>query len=142
MQHKITKAVEELGWHPEPSLANRWPHNTVHERWTGTCKSVITASMLQSDFPQQVLLWVLSYASIVLFIVQLAPTMPQEKDAAGNILKEYEWKKEQTCWQVHHDGKSIRSGSAIILATMLLFKSGKSHMYAKDISWIICWLAA
>ena len=64
--------------------------------------------MLQSGFPQQALLWVLSYASIVLSIVQPAPIMPQEKDAAGNILKEYEWKKEQTCWQVHHDGKAFR----------------------------------
>ena len=27
----ITQAVVDLGWHPQPSLANRWPHNTVHE---------------------------------------------------------------------------------------------------------------
>ena len=24
---EIIKAVEELGWHAEPSLAQRWPHN-------------------------------------------------------------------------------------------------------------------
>ena len=104
---EITKVVEELGWHPEPSLANKWPHNTVHERWTGTCKSVIRASILQSGLRQQILLWVLSYASIVLSIVQPAPIMRQEEDTTGNILKEYEWKKEHTCWKVHHDGKEL-----------------------------------
>ena len=47
---EIMSAVYDLGWHSEPSLANKWPHNTVHERWTGTCKSVIRVSMLQSGF--------------------------------------------------------------------------------------------
>ena len=44
----IIGAVEELGWLSEPSLANRWPHNTYHERWHGTYKSVIRAAMCQS----------------------------------------------------------------------------------------------
>ena len=50
---EIEKAVEELGWHPELSLGNRWSHNTVHERWIGTCKSVIRVSMLQSGCPNR-----------------------------------------------------------------------------------------
>ena len=37
---ELTGAVDELGWHREPSLENRWPHNTIHERWHGTYKSV------------------------------------------------------------------------------------------------------
>ena len=36
----ITGAVQQLGWHPEPSLANRFPHNPRHERWHQTLKSV------------------------------------------------------------------------------------------------------
>ena len=40
--------VKELGWHSEPSLANRWLHNASHERRIQTLKSVIRASMLQS----------------------------------------------------------------------------------------------
>ena len=30
------RALRELGWLHQPSLANRWPHNTVHERDTRT----------------------------------------------------------------------------------------------------------
>ena len=29
---EITGAVTELGWHPEPSLENRFPHSSEHER--------------------------------------------------------------------------------------------------------------
>ena len=28
-------AITELRWLPDLSLENRWPHNTVHERWGG-----------------------------------------------------------------------------------------------------------
>ena len=31
---ELTGAVKDLGWHSEPSLANKWLHNAVHERWT------------------------------------------------------------------------------------------------------------
>ena len=50
---ELTKAVSDLGWHPEPSLENKWPHNERHERWIGTYKSVFRASMLQSGFPNE-----------------------------------------------------------------------------------------
>ena len=42
---EIIGAAKELGWFSEPSLANTWPHNTVHERRTGTLKSVCRAAM-------------------------------------------------------------------------------------------------
>ena len=42
---EIVKAVEDLGWHSESSLANRWPHNAVHERWHGTFKSALRAAI-------------------------------------------------------------------------------------------------
>ena len=29
---ELTGPIRQLGWHPEPSLENRWPHNTRHER--------------------------------------------------------------------------------------------------------------
>ena len=48
---EIIKAVESLGWLSETSLANRWPHNAVHERWHGTFKSVLRAAIRQSGFP-------------------------------------------------------------------------------------------
>ena len=48
----LTLAVSDLGWHPEASLENRWPHNHQHERWHGTYKSVLRACMLQSGFPE------------------------------------------------------------------------------------------
>ena len=45
---EITGAVRDLGWHSEPALPGRWPHNAAHERWIGTFKSVVRAAMLQS----------------------------------------------------------------------------------------------
>ena len=51
---EMTGAVESFGWHPEPSLSNKWPHNASHERWIQTLKSVVRASMLQSGFPEQI----------------------------------------------------------------------------------------
>ena len=47
----IISSVETLGWHPETSLANRWPHNTTHERWHGSLKSVERSAIAQSGFP-------------------------------------------------------------------------------------------
>ena len=86
---EIVGAVRDLGWHPEPSLANKWPHNAVHERWISTVKSVTRAAMLQSGFPQIATPWALPYASIVLSIDQRAPIHPHERDAAGNVLPAY-----------------------------------------------------
>ena len=54
---EITGAVSSLGWLIEPSLQNRFPHNAAHERWIGTLKSVIRASILQSGFPEKIADW-------------------------------------------------------------------------------------
>ena len=53
----ILGAVYDFGWHSEPSLANTWPHNTAHERWQGSVKSVCRAAMLQSGLPGKTLNW-------------------------------------------------------------------------------------
>ena len=98
----IIAVVEWLGWHPEPSLANRWPHNTVHERWHQTVKSVERAAISQSAFPQDSWGLCITYATTALGVTQQAPILPYEKDAAGNPLPEHAHKVGKTCWFVHH----------------------------------------
>ena len=72
---EITGAVSSLGWLIEPSLQNRFPHNAVHERWIGTLKSVIRASILQSGFPEKIADWCSPYAAIALAIAHAQPAM-------------------------------------------------------------------
>ena len=70
---EITSAVAELGWHPDPSLENRFPHNAEHERWIGIVKSVQRACVSQSGLPPKT--WNLSFpfAAIALSVIQKAP---------------------------------------------------------------------
>ena len=70
---EITNAVRELGWHAEPSLENKWPHNASHERYQGVLKSVTRAGMLQSGFPRKAWDLCISYCSVALAVTQLAP---------------------------------------------------------------------
>ena len=89
---EITSAVQELGWHPEPSLANKWPHNAVHERWIGTLKSVIRTNMMQSGFPASAWDFAIQFSAITLSIAKPAPIHAWEKDATGAILDEFQHK--------------------------------------------------
>ena len=57
---EIIKAVKDLGWHSEASLANTWPHNATHERWIGTYKSILRSSLHQSGLP--IIAWHLAVA--------------------------------------------------------------------------------
>ena len=100
----IISSVETLGWHPETSSANRWPHNTTHERWHGSLKSVERSAIAQSGFPLESWGMCITFASTALGITQQAPILPYEKDAAGNALPEHQHKVGKTCWFVHHGG--------------------------------------
>ena len=60
--------------------------------------------MLQGGFPAKAWDWSISYSSTALAITKPAPILPQERDAAGNVLEALEWKTKMTCWQAHHDG--------------------------------------
>ena len=82
----ILEAVRGLGWHDEPSLPNRWPHNTIQERYHGTYKSVWRAVNLQAGTPKQAWDHSVEYASTALAFSQKAPLLPWEKDASGNVL--------------------------------------------------------
>ena len=101
----LTGAIHDLGWHAEPSLENRWPHNTAHERYHGTYKSATRASLLQSGLPVAAWHLAVTYASICLAITQRAPILPHMKDAAGNVLAEFTVRVNKTCWEVHHGEK-------------------------------------
>ena len=55
----ITGAVQNLGWHPETSLPNRFPHNVFLESDIPLEKATCRAAMWQSGFPHE--LWHLAY---------------------------------------------------------------------------------
>ena len=101
---EIMSAVYDLGWHSEPSLPGKWPHNTEHERWGQSVKSVCRANMLQSGLPTKVVPWCMMYSAIALAADQPCPIHAHERDAAGNVLPEYAYKENRTCWQEHWDG--------------------------------------
>ena len=90
-------ALTSLGWHTELSLETRWPRNTQHERYHGTLKSVIRASICQAGFPRDGWDWCVPYSSVVLGVTQPAPLAAWEKDEAGNVLPEFKLKSEQSC---------------------------------------------
>ena len=77
---EITAAVRQLGWLPEPSLQNRFPHNAVLERWIGTLKSTVRAAMLQSGFPELRADWAVPYSAMSLAIIQPCPIHTHERD--------------------------------------------------------------
>ena len=86
---EITSAVSQLGWLAEPSLAYRFPHNSIHERWIGSVKSTIRGTFLQSGFPERVADWSVPYSTVSLAISQPCPIHPHERDAAGKSLKQH-----------------------------------------------------
>ena len=94
---EITGAVHDLGWFAETSLANKWPHNSAHERCQGTIKSVCRASMLQSGFPGKVVNWCMTYLSMILSFDMPCPIHSHERDVAGNVLPEFRYKETRTC---------------------------------------------
>jgi hypothetical protein len=104
---EITNAIVKLGWISDPSLENRWPHNTKHERWGGTYKCVLRSGVLQSGFPVDAWDLGVSYAAVALSAVQKAPILPWEKGPNGEPLPEFRDKALQTCWEAHHNGETF-----------------------------------
>ena len=54
---ELEAACQQLGWVSEPTLANRWPHNSVLERDIRTLQEVARAVHLQSGFQIRPGLW-------------------------------------------------------------------------------------
>ena len=100
---EITGAVHDLGWLSEPGIENKWPHNAIHERYQSTLKSVIRSAMGQSGFPTDAWDHAVAYSGVALSITQHAPLYTHEKDAAGNVLPEFQHKVGKTCWEVLHN---------------------------------------
>jgi len=103
----ITSAVEDLGWHAEPSLENKFPHNAIHERWHATYKSVLRAAMLQSGFPADAWDVAAPYCALALSVTKPAPMLPWELDANGRPLEAAMEKSRQSCWECHHGGAAF-----------------------------------
>ena len=123
---EITGAVTDLGWLSEPSLQNRFLHNSCHERWIGTLKSGIRAAVLQSGFPEKIVDWSVPYSSIALTLKQPCPIHKHERDASGITLPVFKHKEEWTCWQAHHDGEPF-SGKRPVYGQLVYFLDDKSH---------------
>ena len=75
---ELVGAAERLGWLPEPSLPNRWPHNATLERDVRTVKEATRAVHYQAGFDHE--LWPVSiqYAAHALNIKQPAAYDPSK----------------------------------------------------------------
>jgi len=124
---EITSAVSDLGWLSEPSLQNRFPHNSSHERWIGTLKSSIRAAVLQSGFPDKIVDWSVPYSALSLTLKQPCPIHKHERDASGITLPAFKHKEEWTCWQAHHNGEPF-SGKRPVYGQLVYFLDDKSHI--------------
>ena len=107
VSREIIKAIEDLGWISEPSMANRWPHNTYIERHVSTFESVIRAQHSQSGAPAEAWDSAAVYSSVSLMVTAKAPIYPHEQDDKGNVLPAHQHKVGKTCWQVQHRGEAF-----------------------------------
>ena len=83
------RALRRLGWPIDPSLENRWPHNTVHERDTRTYGELLRTNFLASGlhiFPKT---WPVSaeYASVSFNVAALPPINQGEHGTDIEVLK-------------------------------------------------------
>ena len=74
---ELTGAAEALKWLPEPSLPNRWPHNSRLERDVRTVKEAMRSVHYQAGFDHE--LWPISfrYAAMALNFKQQATYKPE-----------------------------------------------------------------
>ena len=97
--------MKELGWHPETSLPNVWPHNTILERHVEVLKGTHRANILQCGGEIDAWPAAIQHAATVVTITKTAPILPSEQNAAGQPRPEFEWKAKLTCWEAHHNGE-------------------------------------
>ena len=124
--NEIVGAVKMLGWMPEPSLQNRWPHNTTHERWLGTLKSVIRAAVCQSGVPDRIVDWSVPYSAMALALKQPCPMHPHDKDKSGNILPHAKHRTNWSCWTAFHGGEQF-TGKRPIFGQLCFYLDDKAH---------------
>ena len=96
------KAVRELGWVPDPSLENRFPHNSAHERDTRTWAEILRAEFLGSGlhiFPK---VWpeVVRYAGVAFSITAHPPIHDSERGTQSEVDK-----KNTTRWALATGGE-------------------------------------
>ena len=100
----LIKAIKEMGWIPEPSIAKRWPHNRIHARRHGNFLCVCRSSMQQSGFPIKCWNWVCMYACVAINVTRLAPKLPNGLTSVGDSRPTFEEKHSRTSWEVWHNG--------------------------------------
>ena len=118
----LIQAIKELGWIPEPSIAKRWPHNTIHERRHRIFLCVCRSAMQQSGFPIKCWNWVCMYACVAINFVRLAPKLPNELSSVGESRPTFEEKHSRTSWEVWHDGK-LFTGPEQLFGRLVWYKN-------------------
>ena len=72
----ILRAVADLGWHPEPSLENTWPHNTTTEAHVKILKSTARGSTLQGGGDVDSWSYCVEHAGVTLAVSRPCPIQP------------------------------------------------------------------
>ena len=123
----IVEAVNDLGWHSEPSLADTWPHNTSLERHNGLLKCSMRGALFQSGVPEEHWDVVAEYAAIAFSVNKSCPILPWERDpTSGNILDKFKHKQSLTCWQCYHGGDDF-PGPMQPFGRLIMYKDKSSH---------------
>jgi hypothetical protein len=112
---EIASAVVDLGWLPESSVANSWPHNAQLERDIRTMKEAAKCMMLQSGFDHGLWPIALEYAGTCLSAQLMAYISPQEKGTPVGCCK-----KELTQWAAA-TGQDF-AGPMVPLGALVFFK--------------------
>ena len=97
----LIEAAHNLAWIPELSLANRWPHNAVHERMHRTLLSLCRSHLKQSGMPSKIRNIVVCFASVLMSVIKNEPKVRHEVDALNESRAAYKDKHNSSCWKVH-----------------------------------------
>ena len=77
---ELESACQQMAWVPEPTLANRWPHNSVLERDIRSIQEITRAVHLQAGFAIRPGLWVHS-AVFATFVLNLNHSIADRKES-------------------------------------------------------------
>ena len=98
----IILAVKNLGWHPEPGLPNKFPHNAHLERFVETMKSLTRSNTHQCGGNSDCWHSGAQHACIAYAVTQKAPILLHMKREDGTTQPGWKYIESRTIWENHH----------------------------------------